>query len=529
MTLYEQYCKLELDLARLSLERGDTEGGYFCDPLGAEVIGWAGVDGIHFCFVKGFGEMVFAVSPANGPGEYVHPLARSFEDFLRLVLACGGADAAEQAWMWNRGEFDAFLETYPPNEERQAVLDALAQALSLTPMDDPYGYIRAVQREFDYSELKFGEEYDELVGEPEPASPPERPEWNVYYEGGFWDRGGRGRPGAEIPVGTSFLWAENTIHVPAVYACSKGLVADLCMEIDPAWMRAFWAKWGPRVREGRALTPEEREEQIADNPMNLEFELRAVVNGRETRARHGCGFGWTPPDCVPNLTQDEQMPDWQYYEGLWLLERYGLPTDRCWMFWRQSFPWATRTKPVVKTLSLTLEARPNPVPGPRFTVSGSGDRMDFISPLTGQSHTLQVVEYQEQTVDLSDLPDSQGWDYPAHYTAMAYTVEPELPRKALIVQDVEYGDQPRPKPREERDALAAIGGADGPSACSIGIIGGSDGPAIVMAHAKGTLAYEGPQLYTACSALRFAPPEKIEWRMSFRETRQERVTVELLP
>ena len=47
MTLYERYRKLELDLSRLGLERGDTEGGYFCDPIGAEAIGWAGVDGIH--------------------------------------------------------------------------------------------------------------------------------------------------------------------------------------------------------------------------------------------------------------------------------------------------------------------------------------------------------------------------------------------------------------------------------------------------------------------------------------------------
>ena len=56
MTLYEKYCGLDMDFSRLSLERGDTEGGYFCDPVGAEVIGWAGVDGIHCCFVEGFGD-----------------------------------------------------------------------------------------------------------------------------------------------------------------------------------------------------------------------------------------------------------------------------------------------------------------------------------------------------------------------------------------------------------------------------------------------------------------------------------------
>ena len=97
MTAYERFQALELDRSWLGLERGDTRGDYFCTPLGAQVIGWAGVDGIHFCFVEGFGEMVFAVSPANLPGDYVQPLAGSFADFIRLVLACGGIDAAEQA------------------------------------------------------------------------------------------------------------------------------------------------------------------------------------------------------------------------------------------------------------------------------------------------------------------------------------------------------------------------------------------------------------------------------------------------
>ena len=176
MTLYERCCRLELDLARIGLERGDPRGGYFCDPVGAEAIGWAGVDGIHFCFVEGFGETVFAVSPANGPGDYVHPLARSFEDFLRLVLACGGVDALEQAWMWNRGEFNAYLETYPPGPEQRAVLDGLRETLGLAPMDDPYGYLKGVQSGFDYGALKFSKEYYELAGEPEPAAPPEPPD-----------------------------------------------------------------------------------------------------------------------------------------------------------------------------------------------------------------------------------------------------------------------------------------------------------------------------------------------------------------
>jgi len=125
MTLYEKFKKLDINFSQISLEQSDTPSDYFCTPQGAEVIGWAGVDGIHCCFVKGFGETVFTVSPMNSRGNYVKPVANTFEDFLRLLLACGGVDAVEQAWMWNRGEFNAFLETYPSNDEQRVVLDEL--------------------------------------------------------------------------------------------------------------------------------------------------------------------------------------------------------------------------------------------------------------------------------------------------------------------------------------------------------------------------------------------------------------------
>lgn len=519
MTLYERYCRLEPDLAWIGLERGDTRGGYFCTPVGAEVIGWAGVDGIHFCFVEGFGETVFAVSPANGPGEYVHPLARSFEDFLRLVLACGGVDAIEQAWMWNRGEFDAFLDSYPPGPEQRAVLDGLGEALGLGPMDDPYGYIRAVQGEFDYAALKFSEEYYELAGEPEPDGPRPRPEWKVYFASGFGRHWGHDRPGEEIPLHKTFSWGGKVWHIPAAYACGKGIVLDLCVEIDPGELRAFLERWRPWAEGDRPLTPEDEERQDAENPMNLDYNPKLTVNGRELRGRSGNGSGWVPMCLRPEGEQEGYtQQDW---ESLWLMEHYGLDPERGWMFWRESFPWATRRKPAVRTLSLALEARPKPVPGPRFTVSGPGDSVELANPITGQIHTLRVVEYEAEQIDAGF---QDGWEYPSHCTAMTYTVEPELPREALIVQDVEHGDRPRPKP------LDAIGGADGPVACSIGIIGGADGPtAILVAHTRGSLDSDPPQLRSACSALRFAPPGGVRWRTVFRKTDPDGVTVELLP
>lgn len=274
------------------------------------------------------------------------------------------------------------------------------------------------------------------------------------------------------------------------------------------------------------MTPEDEERQDAENPMTVDYDPKVTVNGRELRGRSGQGSGWVPMSCRPEEFQGEyNQQDW---DNLWLMEHYGLDQEKGWMFWRESFPWATKGKPKLKTLSLTLEARPRPIPGPRFTVSGPGDSVDFTNPLTGQAHTLRVAEYEAQEMDLSRMPE--GWDYPIHCTAMAYTLEPELPQGALMIRDAGEGDNPRPKPLDELAALDAIGGADGPAACSIGIIGGSDGPtAIIMTHAKGATASHGPRLYSACSALRFDPPESVQWRMSFRDTQPDRMAVELLP
>ena len=61
---YQKFLKSGIDLAALGVGRGENET-YFCTPRGASFIGWEGVDGIHYCFVRGYGGVVFAVSPEN--------------------------------------------------------------------------------------------------------------------------------------------------------------------------------------------------------------------------------------------------------------------------------------------------------------------------------------------------------------------------------------------------------------------------------------------------------------------------------
>ena len=509
MTAYERFQALELDRSWLGLERGDTRGDYFCTPLGAQVIGWAGVDGIHFCFVEGFGEMVFAVSPANLPGDYVQPLAGSFADFIRLVLACGGIDAAEQAHGWSRGQFDEYLAQYPPDGERRAALDALGDGMGLAPMDDPYGYIKGIQSSFDYGALRFGEDYWDFVGRPSPL--PQAPAWRVTYGGG----GGRERPGQEIPVDKTFEWGGSVWHVPAVYLCGKGLVADLCMEIEPEQMREFWEKWRPWMEEGRALTPEESDRQEADNPMGVSFDIEACVNGRALRQESGSGFGWTPPGCRPDW-EGQGERNQQNYEGLWVLEHYGLNQEKCWLFWRVCFPWATKTKPKLKSLTFTLSQSPTAQPGPRFAVSGVGEEFPFTHPITGREHILHVEEYEQRVLDTSF--DDDEWEYPPHFTAMTYAVWPELPQGAVDIRDCGEGDRPRRKTPPNPMGPTAF------NAVALGVIGGADGPAAVVLANGGSARRQA-----ACSALRFQPGGPAEWRMVFYEKSVEDTQVYMIP
>ena len=238
---YDKYSRLNIDTSPLGIERSENENTYFCTPKGARIIGWAGVDGIHYCFVRGFGEMVFIVSPMSTLGNYVHPLAKNFTDFLRLLLACGNTAALDQVYCWDQSQFDVFLEDNAITEEQQFVLDAIREKLRLTPMEQPFAYIKNLQAEFDYSRIKFTEDYDDFI-----PLEPKLPQWKVYFDGNFWGHHGRERAGKEIPICKQFTWGDKVWHIPAIYSCSKGLVVDFCVQIPAEPIR--------KIKDKRNLT-----------------------------------------------------------------------------------------------------------------------------------------------------------------------------------------------------------------------------------------------------------------------------------
>ena len=492
-----------IDLTSLGIEKRDDNLNYFCTPRGARIIGWAGVDGIHYCFIRGFGEMVFSVSPMNLAPHYVHPLASNFSDFLRLLLACGNSAALEQAWQWDQEQFETFLRENPATEEDKAALAQIAEQTGLTPMNNPWQYLRELQASFDYSKIKYTEDfYDPDMN---PDVPQQTPEWEVYFEGGFWGCCNRTRPGKELVIQKEFKWARHHWMIPSAYVCGKGLVVDFCMMVEPSDIRAFMEKWDLSLENEASweFSEDERMRLELDNPMHLDFDSVLWLNGRELNQRSGCGISYNP--CLPPETVD--------YESKLALDHYGLDTNFGWMIWRYSYPWATKRPSKLRRLAVSMIQEKVPIPGPHFMVSRPGDTFRF--SYRGQKHTLMVREYEAKTADMSSIAEA-GTEYPEHYVAMTYTVTPELPDGIMTLADCDDGDRPRQAPCAPDQPKVSS------SAVVIGIIRGADGPASAFAGEK-----QG-KLRAACSSLHFAPVEDVEWRIIFHEKQFEDMTLELI-
>lgn len=525
--LYQKYKQLPINFSAIGLEQGSATSDYFCTPKGAEIIGWAGVDGIHYCFIEGFGDMVFAVSPCNLPGDYVHPLAESFEDFLRLMLMCSGLDAMEQVHGWNKDTFETYMTKLRVSIEQKEIFQIISEELSLEPMDFPFEYIKNLQKHFNYKSIPWKEEYRDYVPEEETeeicldageekAEPEQEQPWQVYFGEGYHHHDGREKPGKEICVGKQFFWNGNVFFIPSVYSCSKGLVIEFCIEIEPEKIKAFLEKVEKYGDNETRWSEETREEMHRNNPTNVEFHTKVMVNGKGLRQRNGCGFGWMPESLCPGDGIFAEQP-----EAEQVMQHYHLDRNKGWVFYRYSYEWATFRKPTVKSLALTMKAQEVPMIALRFATPEAGESVTITRPLTGENYILTVQEIENQEMDGKRIGRLHHGDmeFPTHYKAMTYTLTPDLPGVQFMVQDVRQSDQPR---RKLKPAKAAEGSDF--AAASVAIIGGADGPtSVFLLHNAATV-----KPHSACSGLRFEPVDEVEWKAVFREKLCDDLEVQLL-
>ena len=173
--LYQQYRALELDGSWIGLEVRNADP-WFCTPIGAEIIGWDGA--IHYCFVH-----------------LVYPIARSFADFLSLLLAVGHTNSLQQVIGWKREEFERFLRQqeevdYISSPQVQQVLKTITEEIGVVPQPDPFGYIKRLQEEFPYEKIVFSNDYYDILG-------------------------------LERPDGTTSEWVENGTHEGKIEICFR--------------------------------------------------------------------------------------------------------------------------------------------------------------------------------------------------------------------------------------------------------------------------------------------------------------------
>ena len=502
----KSFKKTKIDLSHLGFDMNGDFELYYCTPKKAQIIASSGVDGIHYCTIPQFGEIIFAVSPMNF-GDCVHPIARSFEDLLRLLLHCGDIAALEQCYAWDEEQYKAFLIDNPITEKQQAVLDEIKNKCGLEPIADSFSYVKELQAEFDLSQIPYTEDYYD----PEMnAAAPEAPtEWAVYFEYGFWNRNAKGKPGEEIATNKTFSWGDEIWHIPAVYSCSKGLVVDFCIEIQPEKEKAFINKWYPVLSQDENISDELREQIEQENPIDINFRTHLQANGNPVIAKHGNSVQWLPESCLPDGVRNE-------IESKEIIRHYGLDETKVWSFHRWSFPWSSKRKPEIKTISLKLERDPVTIQGIHFKNPSVGDVVSFVHPIFDAEHKLTVLAYDKQEFPHQGFQHEE-YVFPTLHTVMTYTLEPELPGRNFQVRDCLQNEQPKRKPRNQFEPEANY------DACAIAIIGGADGPTAVFVSGG-----QNSEQHSALSALRFEHADDIEWKIVFREKLMEDIEVELL-
>ena len=155
---------LPIDKGLLCLEYGDIAEPYFCYPVNAKPIGFEGC--ILYCFLPEYGEMVFACNPESCVDQNVYPLAANFEDFIRLILACGTANPLEQIVWMDKNKFEEHManEEKILTDEQRTAAQQLQRALSLLPIENPFEYVKSIQKDFDGSKIQYSDEYYEVTG-----------------------------------------------------------------------------------------------------------------------------------------------------------------------------------------------------------------------------------------------------------------------------------------------------------------------------------------------------------------------------
>ena len=323
--------------------------------------------------------------------------------------------------------------------------------------------------------------------------------WRVCFDGSFWVQ--KGRAGQELRVDRTTDWDGRMVCIPSVYLCGKGIVLDILTRAEPETIRAFAEKWrlSPE-NDGSELTGGQRELCMAENPLRAGYSPALCVNGKSLKGLGGSGFAWNPVFQGEGSKKEHAA-----------LEHYKLDDTCGWMFMRWRFAWATKHRPKLGSMTLTLRADEKLLAGPHFSIA-PGERFEFTHPVSGVRHTLKALSLDAETIGSGpqETPVFGVLRHPVYTQRLTYTISPELPEASYTLRD-----------SAPPDPVRLESGA--PFSSAVGVIGGADGPTVLYLHKDGE-----PEIHEAYSAVSDAPRGAVEWGMIFREAPCADLTLKLL-
>ncbi|MBS6396258.1 MAG: hypothetical protein KH452_03760 [Clostridiales bacterium] len=328
----------------------------------------------------------------------------------------------------------------------------------------------------------------------------------IYFGNNFWGGRDDGEPGEEIRIEKTFEWEGRECRIPAVYACEKGIVTDLCIRIPAEEIRVFLEKWNLAENEGK-LSDEELEKIDQENPFSLDFEMQVYINGQE--AGHGsmCSTAWNPCAGAQEASVGVEEE---------LMDAYECARDAGWRLVRGSFSYPEGIQAPIHSLRIVLKRRPRTCRGVHFrTGTGQDRKVEFVHPGTGTKHVLAVQGWKQEelpaeTMSRMHTERIRFVKSPGHFLMMEYTLEPEIPGDEFQIYDCARSDPPVLEQRR--------------GAASVSVIGGADGPTAVFLAGKGGK----PETRSACSSLHYEPVDQVEWRMSFQIRQDHRAEIQVI-
>lgn len=176
MGILDRLYEVEKELNALGLMITKDFPDYFCTPLNAVVFAHLGIDGIHYCIIKGEDEIenspVYVVSPMM-PEHYVELVGRNIIDFLSLVVSCKDASALEYISYASEYEFEKYidevnnqqLDDSDYNDRVEMAVNKFKNEFGLQSIDDVYCHVNETKSNPVYHvKLVFSREYYDTIG-----------------------------------------------------------------------------------------------------------------------------------------------------------------------------------------------------------------------------------------------------------------------------------------------------------------------------------------------------------------------------